>query len=43
MDSFGGPKTELTLALPGDLYYANIMDHYRGLHTALTLALPEGL
>jgi hypothetical protein len=38
-----GPKTALTIALPGRLYLAIIMIRYGGPQTALTVALHGGL
>jgi hypothetical protein len=39
MDRYGGPHTDITIALYGALYISNIMDRYGGPNTALTLAL----
>jgi hypothetical protein len=35
-----GHKTVLTIALPGGLYLAIIVDRFRGPQTTLTIALP---
>jgi hypothetical protein len=42
MDRYGEPKSDLTIALLGGLYLANIMDRYRGPDTALNIALSGG-
>jgi hypothetical protein len=43
MVRYVGPQTALTLALPGGLYLAIIMDRYGGPQTGLNIALPGGL
>jgi hypothetical protein len=43
MYRYGGPQTDLTIALLGRLYIAIIMDLYGGPQTALTIALLAGL
>jgi hypothetical protein len=43
MDRYRGPRTALTIKLPGGLYIAIIMDRYKGPQTSLTIALPGGL
>jgi hypothetical protein len=40
MAPYGGPRSALTIALPGGLYIAFIKDRYRGPQTSLAIALP---
>jgi hypothetical protein len=43
MDLYRRSQTANTIALPGALFLASIMDRYKGLQTALTIAFPGGL
>jgi hypothetical protein len=39
MDPYGDTKAALTIALPGGLYFAIIMDYYGGTQSAFNIAL----